>query len=61
MVDGVSARLSFCGTGITNYLSNGGSLEDARAKAAHMSSQTTRLYVRTGDGIALDEIEGIRF
>ena len=48
-------------TGITNYLSNGGSLEDARTIAAHESSQTTRLYDRTGDRITLDEIERIRF
>ena len=34
---------SFRATGITNYLSNGGALEDARAIAAHESSQTTRL------------------
>ena len=51
----------FRATGITNYLSNGGSLEDARAIAAHESSQTTRLYDRTGDRITLDEIERIRF
>ncbi len=43
------------------YHSNGGSLEDARAIAAHESSQTTRLYDRTGDKITLDEIERIRF
>ena len=52
---------SFRATGITNYLSNGGSLEDARTIAAHESSQTTRLYDRTGDRITLDEIERIRF
>ena len=52
---------SFRATGITNYLSNGGTLEDARAIAAHKSSQTTRLYDRSGDRITLDEIERIRF
>ena len=52
---------SFRATGITNYSSNGGNLEDARAIAAHESSQTTRLYDRTGDRITLDEIERIRF
>ena len=52
---------SFRATGITNYLSNGGALEDARAIAAHESSQTTRLYDRSGDRITLDEIERIRF
>ena len=52
---------SFRATGITNYLSNGGALEDARAIAAHESSQTTQLYDRTVDRITLDEIERIRF
>lgn len=52
---------SFRATGITNHLSNGGDFEDARAIAAHECSQTTRLYDRTGDRIALDEIERIRF
>ena len=52
---------SFLATGITNYLSNGGALEDARAIAAHESSQTTRLYDRTRDKITLDETERIRF
>ena len=46
-------------TGITAYLSNGGSVENARAIAAHESPRTTRLYDRTGDQITLDEIERI--
>ena len=37
----------------------GGTLENARAIAAHESSQTTRLYDRTGDKITLDEVERI--
>ena len=45
---------SFRVTGITNYLSDGGSLEDAHAIAAHESSKTSRLYDRTGDRITLD-------
>ena len=45
---------SFHATGITIYLSNGGSLEDAHAIAAHESSKTSRLYDRTGDRITLD-------
>ena len=48
-------------TAITNYLQNGGSLENARALAAHESSQTTRLYDHSGDQVTLDEIERIRF
>ena len=54
-------RHSFRATGITNYLSNGHALEDARAITAHESSQTTRLYDHSGDKITLDEIERIRF
>ncbi len=45
--------------GITAYLSNGGTLENARAIAAHESSQTTRLYDRTNDEVTLNEIERI--
>ena len=48
-------------TGITNYLQNGGTLEFARALAAHESSQTTRLYDHSDDDLSLDEIERIRF
>ena len=51
---------TFRATGITNYLQNGGSLEHARAIAAHESSQTTRLYDRSGDELTLDEIERVR-
>ena len=50
---------TFRATGITAYLSNGGTLEKARAIAAHESSQTTRLYDRTDDKITLDEVERI--
>ena len=51
---------TFRATAITNYLQNGGSLENARVLAAHESSQTTRLYDHSGDQITLDEIERIR-
>ncbi len=50
---------TFRATGITAYLNNGGSLENAQAIAAYESSQTTRLYDRTGDKITLDEVERI--
>ncbi len=50
---------TFRATGITAYLNNGGTLENARAIAAHESSQTTRLYDRTSDEPTLDEIERI--
>ena len=50
---------SFRATGITAYLENGGTLENAQAMAAHESPRTTKLYDRTGDEITLDEVERI--
>lgn len=50
---------SFRATGITAYLSNGGTLEKAQAIAAHASPRTTGLYDRTDDQVSLDEIERI--
>jgi integrase/recombinase XerD len=50
---------TFRATGITAYLLNGGSLENAQAIAAHESPRTTKLYDRTFDEITLDEIERI--
>ena len=50
---------SFRATGITAYLLNGGSLENAQRIAAHESPRTTKLYDRTGDELSLDEIERI--
>ena len=50
---------TFRATGITAYLLNGGSVENAQAIAAHESPRTTNLYDRTADEISLDEIERI--
>ena len=50
---------TFRATGITAYLEAGGTLENARAMAAHESPLTTKLYDRTGDEITLDEVERI--
>jgi site-specific recombinase XerD len=50
---------TFRATGITAYLDNGGSLENAQAMAAHESPRTTKLYDRTNDQITLDEVEKI--
>ena len=50
---------TFRATGITAYLLNGGSIENAQAIAAHESPRTTKLYDRTADKITLDEIERI--
>ena len=46
-------------TGITAYLDNGGTLENAQLVAAHESPRATKLYDRTGDEITLDEVERI--
>jgi site-specific recombinase XerD len=51
---------SFRATGITSYLENGGTIENAQLIAAHESPRTTKLYDRTSDEITLDEIERIR-
>jgi len=40
---------TFRATGITAYLDNGGSLENAQAMAAQESARTTKLYDRTDD------------
>jgi integrase/recombinase XerD len=40
---------TFRATGITAYLENGGSIENAQAIAAHESPRTTKLYDRTSD------------
>ena len=48
---------TFRATGITAYLSNGGTLEHAQQIAGHASPRTTKLYDRTADTVTLDEIE----
>ena len=50
---------SFRGTGITEYLRNGGVQEIAARIAGHESTRTTQLYNRTHEEISLDEIERI--
>jgi len=50
---------TFRATGITAYLDNGGTIENAQAIAAHESPRTTKLHDRTNDEITLDEIERI--
>jgi site-specific recombinase XerD len=51
---------TFRATGITAYLKNGGTLENAATMANHASTRTTQLYDRRSDGISLDEVERIR-
>ena len=50
---------SFRGTGITEYLRNGGDLEIAARIAGHESTRTTQLYNRMHEELSLDEIERI--
>ncbi len=50
---------TFRATGITSYLENGGTIENAQAIAAHESPRTTKLYDRTSDEISLSEVERI--
>ena len=51
---------TFRATGITAYLKNGGTLENAAAMANHASTRTTQLYDRRRDEISLDEVERVR-
>jgi site-specific recombinase XerD len=59
---GIDANMcchTFRATGLTNFLANGGTLENAQAMADHASPHTTQLYDRTGDEVTLDEVERI--
>jgi integrase len=50
---------TFRATGITAFLENGGTIENAQLIAAHESRRTTELYDRSSDEITLDEVERI--
>ena len=50
---------TFRATGVTAYLSNGGTLEHAQQIAGHASPKTTKLYDRPADTVTVDEIECI--
>jgi site-specific recombinase XerD len=59
---GIKTRVgnhTFRATGITAYLKNGGSLENAAAMANHASTRTTQLYDRRRDEVNVDEVERI--
>lgn len=60
-VDREIGNHSFRATGITTYLNNGGSLEDARIMANHSNSTTTKLYDRTEDIAKIQEIQRLKF
>ena len=46
-------------TGITDYLTNNGTLEHAQQMANHSSPRTTKLYDRRNDEVALEEYERV--
>jgi len=48
-------------TGITNFLANGGQLEEARKMAAHKSAETTRIYDRNIDAVDPEEVSKIQY
>ena len=50
---------TFRATGITAYLENGGSIENAQAIANHESPRTTKLYDRTNDRSRCDDVDRI--
>ena len=59
---GISNKIgnhSFRGTGITNYLENGGSIVEAQKMAGHSDTRTTRLYDRRDQKITRGEVERI--
>ena len=52
---------SMRGTGITTFLENDGSLEQAQYMAGHSDPRTTRLYDRRQQRVTQDEVERIAF
>lgn len=48
------------GTGITNFMENGGSIDVAAGIAGHASTKTTQLYNRSAQTVQRDEIERVR-
>jgi integrase len=57
----VFSNHSFRATGITEFLTNGGSLEVAQQLANHADSRTTKLYDRRATKLELEEVTRIRF
>ena len=52
---------SFRGTGITNFMENGGAIDVAAGIAGHASTKTTQLYNRTAQTVQREEIERLKF
>ena len=51
---------TFRATAITEYVRNGGSVENARKMAAHASARTTNMYIRVDDEMKVEEVERVR-
>jgi len=51
---------TFRATAITEYVRNGGSVENARKMAAHASTRTTNMYIRVDEEMKLEEVERVR-
>lgn len=60
-IDTAICNHTFRATGITVYLKNRGTLEQAAIMAGHQSTRTTQLYDRRLDEVTLDEVEKIRY
>jgi integrase len=50
---------TFRATGVTAYLKNGGTLENAALMANHASTRTTQLYDRRAEEVTLDKVERV--
>jgi site-specific recombinase XerD len=56
-IDAPVGNHTFRATGITAFLSQGGSIEKAAQMASHSSTRTTQLYDRRSDRVSIDEVE----
>jgi integrase/recombinase XerD len=52
---------SYRAAGITNFLANGGALEDAQRIAGHADSRTTKLYDRRAERVLPSDMERVRY
>ena len=52
---------TFRATGVTAYLKNGGTLENAAQMANHASTRTTQLYDRRAEEVTLTRWSGLQF
>ena len=60
-IPGVFGCHSFRATGITTYLSNGGTIERAQFIAGHANVGTTQLYDKRNQRATLEDLERVRY